>query len=165
MTSAKVPRSRRLLSASAYNFPWPIDGGPWRVNLGFTADGHGLRCTSVSIVPADAVSPATITRTLLRDLPIDEITRAQARKWGESLKTAGYATAAQQVQMDTTDPRGRTEGFYREVAASYLEARDSGKPTSAVAAKWSVSITRAATWVRRARQRGLLPPTKQGRRQ
>ena len=60
----------------------------------------------------------------------------------------------------TAKPRSH----YASVAEVYLKAADARTPPlKAVAATWTVPHSTAARWVKRARDLGVLPPTRAGK--
>ena len=151
--------------------PWPDSQGPWMLTLNLRLDRDGFRCVGLSLQPAAASSPPTVTSTVLRDIPIAALTRERAKLITDidRARIVG-GPAGQELRRlskgfsGRADPRTRTEHFYEEVASVYQRARAAGKlPTQAVAKHWDAPSPRAATWVRRARERGLIPAApKQG---
>ena len=142
------------------------------LRLNYRLDRDGLRCVGLSVQAVDASSPATLTSTVLRDIPIAALTRERAAlitAIDRSHFVIGGSAGKELKQLakglsGRADPRTRTEHFYEEVASVYQRARAAGKlPTQAVAKHWDAPSPRAATWVRRARERGLIPAApKQG---
>lgn len=60
--------------------------------------------------------------------------------------------------------RGRPDGFYRQVAAAYLDlSQGSPRPASDIARTHGVPVTTAHRWVKEARRRGFLPPGRPGK--
>jgi hypothetical protein len=65
---------------------------------------------------------------------------------------------------DVARTRGRPDGFYRDIADTYLElASVSPRPASDIAARQGVPVSTAHRWVKEARRRGFLPPGHPGK--
>lgn len=80
----------------------------------------------------------------------------EARELTDRLKAEGAD--------DATIREAEKDFFYRRVAAIYSEASSEGRsPVVAVAKEWNAPNTSASNWVREARVRGYLPPTRRGR--
>jgi len=60
-------------------------------------------------------------------------------------------------------PRLNPETTVEDVARVYVEAIPTGKPTMAVVNQLDMQRKTAEVWIRKARDRGLIPPTTQGR--
>jgi hypothetical protein len=61
--------------------------------------------------------------------------------------------------------RGHPDEHYQDIAALYTKFRKQGlhNPTAGIATEYHVERSTAAGWVRRARERGHLPPARRGR--
>lgn len=121
-----------------------IHGHRFRCQIWLDADGE-LEKTTVSgrLAPSD-----------FRWLP-----------WSRMIRTARNQRWPQQplYGLERGHPRGRpplSEQFYATVAADYRAhcAAGSRRPSAAVAAERGANVNTVAGWVRRARQRGYLPP-------
>jgi hypothetical protein len=147
---------------------WPNgQTGPWILALRFRLDALGFRCIAASLGPVDETMPLTLTSTALRDLPLANITRDRAKVYRGEFALSGHEDLRDlSSRLTKADrPRARTTNFYRDVARVYKRAQLAGQlPTKAVAMHFGVSNSQAATWVRRARIKGLIPPApKQGK--
>ncbi len=148
------------------------EGSHWQVSLRFALVGEVVRCTGFAIVSTDDQTP--VTSTLVRSVPvgtlIDEVLTDAPR---DLIRVAGlppFNTVSRLAQTnlgltrsrdeDATEERRRGRPFkygadhYAEVARLYMEAPT--RPTARVAAHFDVPRTRAANWVRTAREMGLL---------
>jgi hypothetical protein len=169
--------------------PWPDDDGPWQLRLRYARDDDGqTRCVGLDLRPLRSDCPP-LTGSVLRGLRLAElmqqdraeaIAQAQARvQRYESGPLAAHvdADALAKVRRDSRNVvatqarsvRGRRplydDEHYKAVAAVYLAVLHAGanNPTRQVADKWTVSKAAAATWIKEARRRGLLPATTRGR--
>lgn len=138
----------------------------------------------------DEVEFPALTSSLLRALPLGQLLEAAREELTERFDFSGLtketvdsdlipwtqalaakieewgAQAAPELEGLGRRRGGRDLGdaHYDEVARVYRESlRDAGNPTSAVASHFTISKSAAAKKVSRARDRGFLPPTTQGR--
>jgi hypothetical protein len=158
---------RRLLKS------WTDDGGrTWTVNATLVFDEGGLRITELQISPVQRKgTPPAITTRVLQRLPLQKwITEfatdksQQLQNFANSNEWAAMPGLQERLAQVGQGPRTSSVAFYGEVAKVYrgaLIAHES--PTKAVAERWKVTRTLAATWVHRARKTGLLSKTNQGR--
>jgi hypothetical protein len=127
-----------------------------KVRLEPAPPGQPPKATYISLEVPDGITPA-----LLRDFGWARAIRiADATLTGDqgALRTAVDALEQPHAGRQTGDD------LYREIAAQYTELRRQGiaNPTTTLAAERNVSRNTAASWVRRARQRGHLPPPRRG---
>ena len=99
----------------------------------------------------EAIGTHTRLESFSRARALDE-----ARELMESLKAEGADEAeVREAERDF---------FFQQVAKVYSDASSQGRsPVVAVAEEWNAPNTSASNWVREARVRGYLPPTKGGR--
>lgn len=117
-----------------------------------------------------------LTTSVLRGLRLAEL-KQEARKTGRALKNyasqeavpehiraraAEVAAAYEEKRQTRGRPRVPLERL-EEVAAVYLDALWTGKPTQAVAARFTVSQSTAAKWVMACRDVNLLAPATTGK--
>jgi hypothetical protein len=166
MPAKKPPHAEFLLSKS-----WTDDKRQkWTVNLRFTFDSRGLRCTAIGMSPASVkTAPPTITTRALQRLPLrkwtDELAVAKSKQLQREAPAAWapISRKLEQLAQSRRGPRASSSAFYTDVAAVYRQAiTENQSPTKAVAERWSVTRTLAATWVHRARKAGQLSETSQG---
>jgi hypothetical protein len=157
-------------------FPNP-SAGPWEVEVRFGVVQGRIGCVGLEIRPLGGTPleplSATIVRSIrLRRLIADALVDAGPdlqrlagvrRKYGASLgdmRKVGLGPLADDRKRPGPKPKDRAH--YEQVAEIYLSAPDA--PTKAVAQRLHASRSTASKWVAGARQRGLIPPTTQGRR-
>ena len=138
------------------------DGSPVLTELSFTSrPGQGqiqqkhLRQTDIGKLVTDLVVSTMRTDAMV---PVGEAPDVTALRQSK-------ATARRFVDRQRL-PRTRrvmTPEFLQQVAEVYRE-NINGKPTKAVADTFNVQSRMASKYVDAARQRGLLPPTKQGQK-
>lgn len=163
--------------------PWPTEDGPWQVQLHYAMRLDRTECVGISIKPMVDDCPA-LDSGVLRKLRLAELI-AQDGAWRQQKAQARLRAAERDPNFD---PRGLAnlrreadraaqpvqgarpgrkpmygDDHYAKVAAEYLTRADQRNPTQQIAALFHVERTTAATWIREARRRGLLPPTTQGR--
>lgn len=146
---------------------WPDEDGPWMLRLYWqTIDGRpecvGMKLSSMATraenrqVPPHLQMPATgipLTTGVVRDVKLGEQINA-----GRKMVTPG---------REVIRPPGLRESTFerlKEAARIYREAFTSGggKPTTAVAEHFGLTVGGASSLVSRARDIGLLPPTSKG---
>lgn len=150
---------------------YPDKDGPWMLQIYFQdIDGRpecvGLKLSSMATadenreVPPPLQMPAMgipLTPGLIRELKLGEQIRDAQASMGFGLN--GVAPAASR-------PPGMRDSTYRrlqEAADVYRAAfAAGGKPTTAVAGHFGLTVGGASNLVSRARELGLLPPTSQG---
>lgn len=148
------------------------EGHPWKVSLRFAAIDGKVQCVGFTIDPVGDIRP--VTATLMRSVPvgrlIDEVLRDSSLELVRLAGLPSFNTLATLAEAnlsllrpkpagdESTPRRGRPRKYgpehYARVARIYLESASS--PTSRVADDFKVPITRAANWVRTARDLGLL---------
>ncbi len=157
---------------------WPdADGGPWEIALGFERIGDQIECTSLDIHPLDGGRAGPLSRSLLKSLPLGRLVERALDDDDTSMRLQRLAGIPNVTKMgdlagaglgplaDTRNRGGRPpkgEAHYQSVAEIYR--RSASKPTKAVQKNFNVPYATAATWVRKAREKGYLPPTTRGRR-
>src|SRR5207249_7813560 len=137
------------------------------VTLAF--DEAGLRVTNLQVSPdptkykglsADRGkdAPPAITTRLLQRLPLQKWTREFAATKSSALRKFASTewdsipVLQERLAQAGQGPRRSSVAFYGEVAKVYRAALVAhGSPTKAVAERWAVNQSRAATWVYRAR--------------
>jgi hypothetical protein len=170
-------------AAEAAGRPWPDPiEGPWKVRLVYARRGGRQECVGLTIQPWRDSGP--LTQTELRKLSLrslialdhaDQVQRARTaldRLHSPELEPhtdrRQLAALSRTVEASMPGRRGRRalygDDHYRTVAAYYSDVSDAAapNPTQLVAEAWCVSKSTAATWVREARRRGMLPPTTRG---
>lgn len=146
---------------------YPDENGPWMLRMYWqTIDGRpecvGIKLSSMATkaenraVPPPLQMPETgvpITTGVIRDLKLGERIRAER----ERLTPQGVAVARPPGLRESTFER------LKEAAAIYRAAyATDGKPTTAVAEHFGLTVGGASNLVSRARDLGLLPPTSRG---
>ncbi|GAA0719518.1 hypothetical protein Drose_05835 [Dactylosporangium roseum] len=147
---------------------YPDDNGPWMLRMYWqTIDGRrecvGIKLSSMATraenraVPPPLQMPATgvpLTPGIVRELRIGDLIRAERERLDETRDAPAVR------------PAGLRESTWRrlqEVAAIYRAAYSAGgKPTTAVAERFGLTVGGASSLVSRARDVGLLPPTSRG---
>lgn len=118
-------------------------------------------------LPLQHDTTETVSTTLVRGIPwaqvIDDTRDAELS--GFQFDVPEQRDEEWSAERQAWQAPGRdTDARYREVARVYSAAFAAGKaPTQAVARRFQLSPAAAANLVKRARQRGFLPPTKPGR--
>jgi len=155
--------------------PWTDnEGAVWRIVLRFALVDGVVRCTGVNIFAMDdgrrlswtsmrsAPVPSRI-RNLLRDAPRSLYTLAGLGPFN-SVGTAGRKGLGLLAPDPDETPKNRRRGrpslgraHYEQVALVYRSAPV--HPTTSVAEHFGVPVSRAANWVKKARELGLLQPT------
>jgi hypothetical protein len=146
---------------------WPDEDGPWMLRLYWqTIDGRpecvGMKLSSMATraenrhVPPHLQMPATgvpLTTGIIRDM-----------KLGERISSGRKAVSPGRREVQR--PVGLRESTFerlKEAARIYQEAfAAGGKPTTAVAEHYGLTVGGASNLVSRARDIGLLPPTSRG---
>lgn len=148
------------------------EGLPWDVSLRFAALEGRVQCVGFSIASVGDDRP--ITATLMRSVPVGrliaevqseapiDVDRLGAVPSFNALVTLAESSLSrlgpESVGLDSRPKPGRPRKYgpehYAEVARVYLQSTVS--PTSRVAEHFQVPSTRAAAWVRTARDLGLL---------
>lgn len=150
---------------------WPDPDGPWLLTLYFQKiDGRqecvGLKFASMATteenqsMPPDWQMPEIgipLTPGLIRDLKLGEQLREARAFIDNPLGTP---------RPEITRPPGMRESTFerlKETARIYREAfAADGKPTTAVAEHFGLTVGGASNLVSRARELGLIPPTSRG---
>lgn len=149
------------------------EGLPWEVSLRFASIDGKVQCAGMAVYPLEGSRP--LTTTLVRSLPVGRLIGEAlqdppldlARLGGAPPFSALVALAEENrsrvlpksaLSAPSTPRRGRPRKYgpehHARVAQIYLDA--TGSPTTRVAEHFEVPYTRAANWVRTARELGLL---------
>jgi hypothetical protein len=147
------------------------EGLPYLVELEFAAGDDGPQCRSIRL---DArANGVPIGARDIRKVPIGECVQLaiasaamrEERHPGEIVYQfgGGHPNITEQVTLARPVDERTKDAHLREVADIYQSHADTGKPTQAVQDAFNRPYSTAARWVMQARQRGFLPPTKQGR--
>ena len=172
-----IDRTRRL---------WPNGRkGPWCVVFSWAPLNARLECVGVEIRSyrgeqahqtelQENADPVPLSASLIRSVPLAGLIEeerpkavAQSQVMASLAKGSRFATA--RVASPKKPVRGGRRRLYGRdhfaaVAKVYADAwQTKSGPTTAVARRWTVSVSTAAKWVARARQMGLLGATQQGR--
>jgi len=165
---------------------WRASGADWRVwfSWAFTEDGGPPIATEVAVESLETPRRRVGAR-VLGQLPILRLEEEARRTLREvlagvaagTLKASKKPRVVQRMASEYLERIGPPPGpparrarlgeeHYRDVARVYREAESAGThPTRRVAEWGGVPRSTAATWVKRARDRGLLGPApKQGKR-
>jgi hypothetical protein len=145
----------------------------WLVSLTFSVVDGALTCTGFEVVSDSDQHP--LTSTVLRKIPlgrlIDEALRDPSAEllamaglptmnYLETLAAHGLGLMRERTPKSLSTRSGRPVKYesdhYAVVASIYLKAHR--HPTEAVAHYFGVPRSRAANWVRRAREIGLITP-------
>jgi hypothetical protein len=163
--------------------------GPWVLTFHLAEHEGRVECVGLDVrafverasrrtKPPGADDAEPLTATFLRSLPVASLIAeaihdsADVRRWVASGAAPGATTQAEreagrQAATLERQPGRRTQWTperLAEVAAVYREALAvKGRPTQAVAERFSLSASMAAKLVRRCREQGLLGPTQQGK--
>lgn len=165
--------------------PWPEQGGPWQVRLDYVTRADRIECVGLSLKPMVDDCPP-LTSTVLGRLRVAQLI-AEDSEWRLHKARQRLRTAQRDDRSDQTElanlargveaaegvpqppKRGRKAIYghehYERVAKEYLLRAGDRNPTAQVAELFTVTRSTAASWIREARNRGLLPPTTQGRTQ
>lgn len=144
------------------------DSGPWMLTMYWqTIDGRrecvGMKVASFKTRAEAAEEPPgmempevgqVLTPGLVRDLKIGERLREARASFERFERTV--ATKPPGLRQSTYERLQLVARIYREAYAA------DGKPTSAVAAHFGLSVGGASNLVSRARDVGLIPPTSRG---
>lgn len=160
MPADEVPQPKRWKR----NWPDPKKG-PWLLTMSFALSDVGVECFSLAMEPVDPGKRQgmIVTTRLLREIPIRRFAREYAEETAERFGSDDLLGWAAERAARTK--RDLTIAHYRRVAAIYSAATARGDPpTRAVAEELGIKPQLAATWVKRARQHGVLAPaTGQGK--
>ncbi|MFB7936038.1 hypothetical protein [Streptomyces sp. NPDC056049] len=136
----------------------------WRILGDVYRTQHGLAVKRVEI-DTDPDSPAEITGTLMRQIPIGTIfdyvrgrVSATLTQDLPDVPAAALAVSAGRTEM--------TDGFLRDVALAYLRETAPGMPVGAtrrLSEAYGRPEQTIRTWVSRARKEGWLGPSAKGR--
>jgi hypothetical protein len=158
--------------------PWPDPNGPWQIRLDYDVIRGRIECTGfhiVGLLPSQALTSDVLRRVPLARLAEEDaqVRLGQAQELMEDAERTGNRKKANRARylsnnLPSAGRRGRKpdpDSHYKEIADLYLQAVGEGirHPTKQVAALRHVEYRTAATWVYRARERGLLPPTTPGK--
>lgn len=159
---------------------WPDVGSPWRIAIRWEELHGRLEAVGFTIEAAEGDVP--LTTSVLRRVPFATLVQDTHRRRMETVRMQAElpshdvegrsfgnlparARKALPKYERSAERRGRPAGYgpdhLSKVANLYSEAWLAGlHPTKAVAEEFSVSRSAAAKWVARARQAGLLAPTR-----
>jgi hypothetical protein len=142
------------------------DGVPECVVLAFTSgnDGRGLRQSDLRGVQMDSL---VIDLVASLSIHVDQTTDPNKTVFRVGLGDGGPTASARRfIERRRKGPglRDLTPELLQRVAEVY-RANIGGAPTAAVAKTFGVKSRMASTYVRRARDKGYLPETTQGRKQ
>lgn len=156
---------------------WPDpENGPWLITFRWQAINGRAECIGIdvtSVRPADASSwmgggklpeiGIPLTTSVLRGVRLSELIaeerESMARVYDDFFRESETAATYRGAGQMREGTRRRLE----RVVEAYREAWQQGKPpTQTVAKRLNISVSAAAKLVARARQVGMLPPTRPG---
>jgi hypothetical protein len=137
-----------------------------------------IDCVGLHIKPYEVVE--SLNSAVLRSIPLARLAQQDARarlERAQALLADAQLTGDPQTErraryLETNLPQAGRPGrkpdpdeHYRDIAAKYMQALKDGirSPTKHLAAQEHVDYSTAATWVRRARERGYIPATTRGK--
>lgn len=159
-------------------------GDSWFAVLHLSPLRGRMECVGVELLSYPAGSAEAIgelrpvTASLIRQFRLGEVLSTELEEMAEpwsvvanseeelDLLVSQKATEAEAARdaAKGSGQRGHPPAHYAKVADVYARAwADGGNPTATVAERFRVSRATAAQWVARARERGFLEPTTQGR--
>jgi hypothetical protein len=133
------------------------DGSPRVVEMSWTSQPHQSEIRQKHI---RGIDPARLGTALYASVIVEKHAVADFEQLSESMRIARKFV---ERQREPRERRVMTPEFLRSVAQVYRDNID-GTPTKAVAKMFNVKDRMASTYVDRARQKGYLPPTKQGQK-
>jgi hypothetical protein len=136
----------------------------WRIEGDVIRTAQGLKITSIT-VDTDPDSPAEITGTLMRQIPIGTILDYVRGRVSATL-AEDLPDVPQKVQAVPAGRTALTDAFLRDVAISYLRETAPGKPRGAtrrLAETYGRPEETIRTWISRSRKAGWLGPSAKGR--
>ena len=157
-------------------WPWPnADDPEWNINMTLQMLEGRLQPVALSIEPSPGHDPRPINGTVLRSIPLAAIARSATAATGAA-KKASSVEGAQFVAALPSSKRERLAkvkgnidrkesksndkrdlSFYVFIADLYGDAADySRHPAQLMADVLEVKHATARTWIRRARERGLI---------
>lgn len=173
-----------VVEVQAYTEQWnDPKWGRWLIDTKWAEVGGRMECVGVEVRSygehpfGEQMEPRPVSVSMLRALPLGraiEHRRQRMADFADEMVDTHAASAAssgeheqwwKQTAARWQAPKPRKgEEHHAYVAAVYLAAQNRGEPpTKAVAETFRYSRSAAGKWVARARQRGYLPPTSQGR--
>jgi hypothetical protein len=167
-----APQKPELYFSRLFEATWTDGRQTWQVTATLEFDEAGLRFTGLRLSPpknSRRPRPA-ITRRVLQRLPLQKWVNDWAASRAKELRGISAEWAKLPVLQQRLEeagkrrPRTSSSAVYAEVAKVYRSALAANEsPTKAVALKWGVSRTLAASWVHRARKAEFLGETERGR--
>jgi hypothetical protein len=136
----------------------------WRIAGHVFRTEHGLKITSIT-VDTDPESPAQITGTLMRQIPIGTLLDYVRGRISATL-TEDLPEAPASALAVPTGRTALTDEFLRDVALAYLRETAPGQPRGAtrrLAESYGRPEETIRTWIGRARKAGWLGPSAKGR--
>ncbi len=147
-----------------------VERGAWAVEIRFEEIADRLEPVSLRISPAPGRRVRAITTTAVRRLNVATLiaqARAELLRAGAGRARLDEDAARAEVERRLARSTGRLRldaDHWIQVARVYTEARGAGAwPTRAVEQAFGVSYSRAAKYVNRARELGLLTKAGKGK--
>lgn len=160
---SQSPAEKQLLPRTTHFWPDP-QFGPWTVTFNWQDVSGRAEVVGVTIDSArnprggksPSWQPRPVTTAVLRELRIGQLMEEDRAGLVDLFPDDSPLYKAPPTMRPVTLARLKT------AAKVYKKHIDTGKPTRAVARHFTISDSAAAKQVARAREIGLLPPTKKG---
>lgn len=172
------PRQPREWQERTWEY-WPDPlAGPWLVTIGWRLIHDRWEPIGVKVEATEPYGPGdleshVLTAKVAREVPFGELVKTGRRKLKQSCEMIaeldeqqGHLEEAQwmrdygrKFEARAGRPPMLSDDHYREVAAVWMEAWNTGEPTTkAVERRYTVSYPTAARWATESRNRGFLSP-------
>lgn len=148
MANQKYKRINGLIIKDATMTFQDANGGQWRVEVELKTIGGRMGISSLSISSIDVRT--SLTRRVLRDLPLDQLFREHMAVESKQLSKRNQKETGHKGRMHTEDE-------LREVARIYMAAFQAHRPVQkTVADMLGVSVSTAAKRIMAARSHGYI---------
>lgn len=148
MANQKYKRINGLIVKDATMTFQDANGGQWRVEVELKTIGGRMGISSLSISSIDVRT--SLTRRVLRDLPLDQLFREHMAVESKQLSKRNQKETGHKGRMHTEDE-------LREVARIYMAAFQAHRPVQkTVADMLGVSVSTAAKRIMAARSHGYI---------